>query len=389
MADTHQIIGRRLRAARREVGLSQKEVATILKLPRPTISYIESGLRTVKVEELVKFAQLYHQSVDYFLKGLEVREEIESPISVLFRAEEVTEVDQEPLIKGFELCKRYSELEEILGLEKGSVPLLFDDIPRPKTKGVAIQQGAEVAKKMRYLLHLGAAPINSMAELLALQGVRVMECFFQTISGVFIYAQEVGPCVLVKRKDHKVRKNFTLAHEYGHLLLDRRMKISVDSFDYYEIDGNPIETRSNAFAADFLMPADALSQFFTSIGIQKPKGNDFNPYDICHIAHYFQLSHTAILWRLLNLNFLTRKKFDQLRDVDWRDVVKVFNLSQEGEEGEEDQLVTTERLRHMVIEAYRRSLISLGKLGKYLDMDLIKVKEFISKAQITPYDNER
>jgi predicted HTH domain antitoxin len=45
-------------------------------------------------------------------------------------------------------------------------------------------------------------------------------------------------------------------------------------------------------------------------------------------------------------------------------------------------MLTQERLRHLAIEAYRRSLISLRKLGKFLGKNYEEVRKFVYDAQI-------
>ena len=57
----------RLRAARREAGLTQKEVARRLGRSQAFVSKSESGDRRVDVIELQQFARLYGKPVDYFL----------------------------------------------------------------------------------------------------------------------------------------------------------------------------------------------------------------------------------------------------------------------------------------------------------------------------------
>ncbi len=59
----------RLRDAREYLGLSQDEVAAVLKLSRPAITNIESGTRKVEAVELDQLAKLYGRSVSYFLSG--------------------------------------------------------------------------------------------------------------------------------------------------------------------------------------------------------------------------------------------------------------------------------------------------------------------------------
>ena len=63
--DRRKLIGSRLALARKRAGLSQAQVAIELKLPRPSISEIESGRRRVAADELVMFAELYSVDMDW------------------------------------------------------------------------------------------------------------------------------------------------------------------------------------------------------------------------------------------------------------------------------------------------------------------------------------
>jgi len=56
----------KLKAAREYLGLSQEEVAEMLKLPRSSISLIENVDRKVDALELKEMAHIYQRSVHYF-----------------------------------------------------------------------------------------------------------------------------------------------------------------------------------------------------------------------------------------------------------------------------------------------------------------------------------
>ena len=75
----------RLREAREYVGLSQEEVAQILKVPRSAISLIEKGERKVDAIELKQLAQAYQRSVDYFT-GAHREPELPKEVAHLARA---------------------------------------------------------------------------------------------------------------------------------------------------------------------------------------------------------------------------------------------------------------------------------------------------------------
>ena len=58
-------VSERLRVAREQAGLSQGQVARMLKKHRPTISEIEAGRRRVTAEEVASLAKIYSVSVDW------------------------------------------------------------------------------------------------------------------------------------------------------------------------------------------------------------------------------------------------------------------------------------------------------------------------------------
>ena len=65
-SERYQEFLKRLRAARHETGLTQKEVAEQLDVPQSYVSKCESGERRVDVIELTDFAAIYKKSLTYF-----------------------------------------------------------------------------------------------------------------------------------------------------------------------------------------------------------------------------------------------------------------------------------------------------------------------------------
>jgi transcriptional regulator with XRE-family HTH domain len=67
MSDAEVGIGARLRLARTQAGLSQIQVAKLMGMHRPTVSEIEAGRRRVQLDEVAKFAELFHVAVPWLL----------------------------------------------------------------------------------------------------------------------------------------------------------------------------------------------------------------------------------------------------------------------------------------------------------------------------------
>jgi len=62
-------IGKRLRWAREQAGLSQGQVAKLLDMHRPTISQLEAGDRSLKADEIAQFADLFDVKGDWISRG--------------------------------------------------------------------------------------------------------------------------------------------------------------------------------------------------------------------------------------------------------------------------------------------------------------------------------
>lgn len=91
-------IASRLALARKFAGLSQAQVAKILKLHRPSISEIEAGRRNVSAEELAKLADIYKVSLDW-LTCKNTSETTETKDRIQLAARELAKLKEEDLNK--------------------------------------------------------------------------------------------------------------------------------------------------------------------------------------------------------------------------------------------------------------------------------------------------
>lgn len=57
--DKSEAIGKRLKLAREQAGLSQSQVAKMLDVHRPTISEMEAGRRKLSADELAQLSRIY------------------------------------------------------------------------------------------------------------------------------------------------------------------------------------------------------------------------------------------------------------------------------------------------------------------------------------------
>lgn len=122
--------------------------------------------------------------------------------------------------------------------------------------------------------------------------------FSNEISGTFI---RKGNQLLigVNKGHHEHRRRFTIAHEIGHCILHSIDMLHSDCEDletvFYRADkvSNIKEIEANLFAAELLMPEDAIHTCIK---------NDIDT--ILNLAEFFNVSEYAMRYRLTNLGYL-------------------------------------------------------------------------------------
>ncbi|MCS6284411.1 MAG: ImmA/IrrE family metallo-endopeptidase [Nitrospira sp.] len=103
----------------------------------------------------------------------------------------------------------------------------------------------------------------------------------------------------------ETRKNFTIAHEMGHIVLHQLDQVHVDKKfpvklrdDVSSQAIDPHEIEANAFAAALLMPEALLKKDLSEIDCEnEDQRND--------LAEKYGVSRQAMNYRLMNLGFLT------------------------------------------------------------------------------------
>jgi len=105
-------LGEKLREVRKYVGLSQEEVAVLLKLPRTALTDIENGQRKVEALELKRMAELYRQPVSYFTGEDAAAAPLSADVAHLARqAASLSAKDREELGRFAEFLRARSSLE--------------------------------------------------------------------------------------------------------------------------------------------------------------------------------------------------------------------------------------------------------------------------------------
>lgn len=390
MPITRHKLAERIRAAREACGLTQKELAKHLGFSRPTVVQIEAGKRAVSSLELDKIAYLFGRDIREFIA--ESFDE-EDALAVLFRAQPAVAgqpVVMEKLRECLAIGRELTNLEQIVGIDRSQAATASYPLPPSGTRWQAIQQGERLADEERRRLGLGNAPLPPLIDLLESQGVRTgVVDLPEDISGLTLSDRKGGLFVFANRAHHCLRRRFSIAHEYAHVIADRdRIGIVSRASERDDL----LEVRSNAFAAAFLMPEEGVRQFVTGLGKGRPSrsrtevfdeagsldvegrtepgSQSIQLYDLVQAAHHFEVSRLMALFRLRNLRLLNDAEFNSLKVLDdkgtGKELAKAMGLD------DPDSPEIRNEFRHrflgLALEAYRRDEISRGKLKELVLM---------------------
>ncbi len=390
MAITKEELGRRLRAAREASRMTQDQVAELLGVSRPTVTQIEAGHREVTSIELDKLAYLFGRDIREFVAG---EFEEQNPLTALFRAQEPADSHAEVLNRLREcmaLGREIGNLERLLGIDRNTTGVASYRVRMPATRWDAVVQGERAAEEERRRLGMGAAPVPNMVELLETQGVRTAVLDLpEDVSGLMVNDKGTHLFVVANKSHHFLRRRFSFAHEYGHVLMDRDLLGMVSQTSKRD---DLLEVRANAFAACLLMPEAGVLRFVADLGKGKPsryQGKVYDEkeslavagrskpgsqaiqlYDVVQLAHHFGVSVSATLYRLRNLRLLTEAEFDRLWEMDKggrsRELSKKLGLP------EPDHARFREEFKHrflgLALDAYRLEEISNAKFKELTGM---------------------
>jgi len=409
MTITLATLGRRLKEARTNCGVSQQEAADAIAVPRTAVVQIEAGNRSVSTLELAELARLYKRAIQTFFAEEDAEEEDDVLISLSRVSPDFKdnpEVRRE-VLRCVAICQEGARMERLLKLPLRCGPRDYHP-PVPKNTMDGVRQGEQTAAEERQRLGLGHNPILDMADLISSQGIWASGAGLPPeLSGLFLRNSSIGMVVLVNSQHARTRKRFSYAHEYAHALLDRSHDMTVSTTSNRS---DLVEVRANAFAAAFLLPGDGVRSFLemrqkagpsrqeqfvydllteetgvpTEVKGEKrsiPGSQKVTYQDVVGLAQYFRVSYQAACYRVKSLNAINKQELDGLLEKEefGRRYVELLKLLEDEPEKRDRKLES--QIVALAVEAYRREEISKGKLrdlGRLLD---ISAKDLIALAE--------
>ena len=369
-----RVLGQRLQEARRAAGVTQQAVAEQLGLARTTLVAIEKGERKITPSELIQLARVYQRSVSDFVG----RQSLTQGFVAQFRSAEREVLETKPEYEQvvFDLQTRSENYVELERLANGSLKRAY---PTPyDTAGVGTEQvAADIATAERNRLGLGDGPVGSLREHLEAEvGMRIFYFSMPSkIAGVFAYNEGFGACIGVNSNHPRDRRQWSLAHEYGHFLMHR-----------YQAEITILETRrlnagkerlTDAFTENFLMPASGLNRRFSEVHRSSPKGVTLA--EIVSLANLYRVSVQALVLRLENLRRLPAGTWQRLvtEGFEIRKAQQLLGIEAEGQI--ED--LFPQRYVSLATSAWRRGDLSEGQLAKFLCTDRLGARCIVEAFQ--------
>ena len=371
-----KILGSRLQESRRARGLNQQDVADEMNLARTTVVAIEKGERRIKSDELIKFAKFYGRDVSKLLNRVSVAQDFVPQFRQKWREDFSENPELEKV--SFELqqfAEDYLELERINGITRIELPS-----PQYNWKGSSPEQAAEeIAMAERNRLGIGDGPISNLRERLEMDiGLRIF--YFpmpSLISGLFVYHDALGGCIGINSNHPRDRRNWSLAHEFGHYLTNRYQTEITFLQEKRRQSAN--ERLADAFAEIFLMPASGLNRRFSEIQ-RSTSTKGITMSEICHLANLYQVSVQALVIRLEKLRRFPIGTWDSLAAEGFKPRQAQQILGINANPPLESEL--PRRYVSLAVSAYEKEEISEGQLAKFLRTDRVTARIIIDKVRL-------
>jgi len=289
------MIGKRLKAAREQAGLTQEQLSTRLGFSdRQTLAAIESGRRKVSADELLLVMQTLNRDLEYFTDPFRI--DGEGSFSWRTSAESVENIDE------FELwASRCLALYRNLATQEDvrTYPLRLS-----LTTKSSYEDAHRAAEWLVNEWELGNMPAIKLEEAVS-ERLRALVLYIdppEGISGAAFRLPELS-AILINRNEPSGRRSFDLAHELFHLLTWDTIKPDHSEYRDESNKEKRSEQLANCFASALLMPKSILR----SLWDQAPHDNETEWRSwVIESANRFHVTALALLWRFVQLEMIDR-----------------------------------------------------------------------------------
>jgi len=355
-------IGRRVKAAREALDYTQEELARAVGLNREAVVNIEGGRRKVKADELWAIARELETPMVHFLQDLP---RMSLAVVEARRGEATTREARRAELWLRRHFDDYQQLLRVLG--RDGTPNVSLDWPEA---GAIVDGARRAADAQRSQHRLGNRPIPDLREHLE-DDVRV-PVFGRAVRdtdfcGMLLLEHRASAAaMLVNAELLTSRRNFTMAHEYGHLLWKLRRKEATADVFYRHPAETEEEMFANAFAAQFLAPDDAIRENAAQLNVSAGR-----PDSVARLAASYGVSFQMMTYRLQNLGLLLAPDAEDLRRT-----IRPADLPSFRRERQAFYAISPLHW-DLVLEAYSSDELDAARCGEMVDQSALEFEELI------------
>ena len=289
------LIGKRLKAAREQAGLTQRKLSASLGFKdRQTLAAIESGKRKVSADELLRAMQVLNRDLEYFTDPF--RLDGEGSFSWRTSADSVDRTDEFESWAGgcLSLYRNLATQEDVR-----TSPLRLS-----LTAKSSYEDAHRAAEWLAKEWKLGDVPAVNLEEAIG-ERLRALVLYIdppEGISGAAVRLPELS-AILINRNETAGRRNFDLAHELFHLLTWDTITPDHSEYNDELNKKSRSEQLANCFASALLMPEAVLRKWWE----RAPDGNETEWRAwVFELANELHVTVPALLWRFVQLGMLEK-----------------------------------------------------------------------------------
>lgn len=204
-------------------------------------------------------------------------------------------------------------------------------------------------------------PIRARALLLKLNILTVYRPLSEEFCGLSIKSKDGKRFMLINSNNKRGRQHYTIAHELYHLYYDENPKPHVcregEVRDVHEIN-------ANLFASSLLMPYEGVLQLIPELEIVKKQ---VSLPTIIKLEQYFSVSRQSMLYRLCNMELLTKRQVDEYQYYSPIETARMYGYDTSlYESGNENLIIGDYGVKAR--ELFDREIISEGEYDEAMNL---------------------
>lgn len=242
-------LGLVIETARHANGMTQEQLAEEIGVTQATLCRYERGMREPEPDKLDRLARVLNVTPDFLQQSSKIRGAV--AVEAHMRRRKTAKPSD------------WKRLEARLNMHRMHARRMFDEIAVHAEQRVPSFDPLEVdpasaALFTRMQWRMPSGPVRALTQWVEAAGCVVLQEDFRTtgVDGLSQWIDEI-PIILLNSTAPTDRQRLTTAHELGHLCLHSQ-DVSED-----------MEVEANKFAAEFLMPAEAIRPELRNLSLGK------------------------------------------------------------------------------------------------------------------------